>query len=875
MVCVQLCYCGACKKEKKKLAADLQLAKQNKAPAADIQSLTERMDDIHYMFMSYDPRVIKWYWEKMPWVGEMFPAYLTHKAGISKPLLWMLLRGPFQGQQPHDLASQVVEFHNLQQTGNVLQFYGFQRACRSFNTLPRMANGSAALPVKELSPSISILSAKYLQHILHDYYFSIEPYILQWMEQHCCMDICAADHHGKRAYRVTVNGKRMQYWVYKVMNSWGGFPISVICASTSYDDPSLRRAHKMYEIVRAELKHPEVEYVVCDNPWFDGRGLLANCMPGLGLPILHVLHDITVVGDDEMLCNTACTRLRNRAQELADSQDVPWDAPLLFWDTESVAYIDGSGVSQQHCSLVQVMAAPDTIVLFRVCEWPADAFNSFKALWSLDVPKIAHCAHHDIKHLSARFPGMHIQNPVDTAVAMPWLKESGRKYSLECLVSRWLRLCLDKRVDHRLWSMPVLSSENIHYAAADVMALFLLRKNNGHLPPHSDDNAVDDDESDNLPQPSRAAHNTVLDAVLDDVVPGEDGGEDSDDEEGPDLSPTSLDPVDLGADAAPASAGALTASVFNESARKIRAFAGDQRASAPLKLQLTAGLSVEDRYKLHQLCYDLGVAHWSIGPSNQRVIVISRWQPWCVANQTEAHEVVGGLVARYASDAEGPVCGFVEDYKGAQGWQLRYEDAALDELVQLDVLNERLKTQHEQDVAAGNVDAAQAADTAAQVRSDASDKAECDRLVAGVIKNWDSYKARKLPHYDIRCAPIHHRHRCPTSPSQNQHCACYLLSCIVCLQTCVRMCCVDVVYVHMAGIGWQISRRFWQWGKALLCSSSLWCSCPTLSSQSCRASTSACGLFSRRGACPTRTSRNCVLPSGASTACTCVNRRRT
>ena len=43
----------------------------------------------------------------------------------------------------------------------------------------------------------------------------------------------------------------------------------------------------------------------------------------------------------------------------------------------------------------------------------------------------------------------------------------------------------------------------------------------------------------------------------------------------------------------------------------------------------------------------------------------------------------------------------------------------------------------------------------------------------------------------------------------------------------------------------------------------------------CAPAAGATGMTTTGPADGTRTSRNCVLPSGASTACTCVNRRRT
>ena len=80
------------------------------------------------------------------------------------------------------------------------------------------------------------------------------------------MDICLADHHGKFASRQRFDGERFLNWVYKVMNSWGGLPISVMVASTSMNDAVTVRAHRGYRQAAEMHGHPDVTRCVLDNP---------------------------------------------------------------------------------------------------------------------------------------------------------------------------------------------------------------------------------------------------------------------------------------------------------------------------------------------------------------------------------------------------------------------------------------------------------------------------------------------------------------------------------------------------------------------------------------------------------------------------------
>ena len=73
----------------------------------------EELDAIDCDFMTYDSRVLRFLWEKFPWVAARVPAYLTHRAGISIELLYLLTRGPRMGQQPHDLEAMLAEFRRF------------------------------------------------------------------------------------------------------------------------------------------------------------------------------------------------------------------------------------------------------------------------------------------------------------------------------------------------------------------------------------------------------------------------------------------------------------------------------------------------------------------------------------------------------------------------------------------------------------------------------------------------------------------------------------------------------------------------------------------------------------------------------------------
>ena len=106
---------------------------------------------------------------------------------------------------------------------------------------------------------------------------------------------------------------------------------------------------------------------------------------------------VNLIEDDKETCDGACVRLL-RVLNHADK--------VLFWDTESVTYVQvtGQGTNEQRCSLVQVCESIKLTVLFHVGTW-STMFASFLALFEDDtILKVAHYVQHDLQHLTSKFP---------------------------------------------------------------------------------------------------------------------------------------------------------------------------------------------------------------------------------------------------------------------------------------------------------------------------------------------------------------------------------------------------------------------------------------------------------------------------------------
>ncbi len=84
--------------------------------------------------------------------------------------------------------------------------------------------------------------------------------------------------------------------------------------------------------------------------------------------------EIKVVVSAEQ-CDSACGDL------LAGSE--------LYWDTESVAYLDGSGKNTNTAALVQICSGDGVCYLFRVALWPA-CYPSFTELMANNQHKVGH-----------------------------------------------------------------------------------------------------------------------------------------------------------------------------------------------------------------------------------------------------------------------------------------------------------------------------------------------------------------------------------------------------------------------------------------------------------------------------------------------------
>ena len=442
-------------------------AEQDGEPAAVINALRrQKKEAFSPDFSTVDSRVIHHWSERAStvWVAQQFPFFLTHRAGVTIEVLRLLVRGQRTGQGPNHFESLLREFRCTAAVEAQLRCYSFQHALAHHQTVASSSEPPFAL--QQLRSSVSQVSDTYLTHVLEEWFGRIERYILLWFEQHCPMDICFADHHGKYGSRQRLDGERFLNWVYKCMNSWGGFPISVFVEGTSMSDPTTVRAHDGYLQAAERHGHAPTYHAVLDNPHKDGRGLMSNLRPGNGLPRLIFPRDRIVIVVTESECDNAVTALRQQLGSAA--------APVLFWDTENVAFA-GAASGTPKASLVQVAVSSAAIYLFRVELWPS-CFGSFAQLMSdSSVAKIAHFCAVDVTRLQARFPTLTVASPQNLLDAMQLSAPPADK-GLANMVQLYLGKWLDKRIDHRLWALPQLLEMHVLYAAVDVYAVMLLHQ---------------------------------------------------------------------------------------------------------------------------------------------------------------------------------------------------------------------------------------------------------------------------------------------------------------------------------------------------------------------------------------------------------------
>ena len=98
----QRCFCTACDEDKKEAKRKLITAQEAFRPRDEIQKLEDQVKSITPSFMTYDSRVVKYYLQNIPWVGNMLECYVTHRCALEMDVL-MLLCDPTTGVQVHTL----------------------------------------------------------------------------------------------------------------------------------------------------------------------------------------------------------------------------------------------------------------------------------------------------------------------------------------------------------------------------------------------------------------------------------------------------------------------------------------------------------------------------------------------------------------------------------------------------------------------------------------------------------------------------------------------------------------------------------------------------------------------------------------------------
>ena len=238
---------------------------------------------------------------------------------------------------------------------------------------------------------------------------------------------------------MSIEGEHLLNWRYTCMNSIGQTAVAVNVESCSYNDATLVEAHRTQRLVAQREGHAPCELATVDNPHKDQAGVSAALWAGDGKHTFRFPAD----GEIKMIvtqeeCDEACSHLRTFAE--------------IGFDTESIAYIDGSGSNAKHAAVAQLCGDGKVCYIFLLYKWKS-CYRSFTSLMATPSPKkIANNISHDISHLQERFPAegrrgaLTVNGALELSDLVP---QNLKKRSLQFLVGELLGEYLDKQVSKR------------------------------------------------------------------------------------------------------------------------------------------------------------------------------------------------------------------------------------------------------------------------------------------------------------------------------------------------------------------------------------------------------------------------------------------
>ena len=518
-----------------------------------------------------------------------------------------------------------------------------------------------------------------------------------------------SDHHGKRFSRLSVSGEHVFNWRYTAMNSIGQTAVAVSVETCSYSDPSLVQAHRLEREVAQRQGREPPRAAWCDNPHKDAPGLRTALWAGDGRPTFSFPGEIQLV-ESEAECDAACRYLSR--------------FDIVGFDTENVAFLDGSGANSSKAAIGQACGDDRFCFLFLFYKW-SSCYRSFATFASGATPqKVANKISHDVSALKARFPKISRRSGALELGGAVELRDEVRHLSLErhglgFMVGALFGENLDKSIDHRWWQSPQLSGRQVKYAAADAYAHLSVcvaarQRQPEDLSPGEQEPGSDSEEDGDAeprgPATYRHERRQPANPTLLDVIDGDtpDGGDASADGGGEaSLTPEQEDEQEeCQAHAAPSDAASAAAVLLKSAVAQIDDYVRSERSTP---LELSGSLSADQRKALHVYCDRHGLHHCSVGiEGSSRRLIVCRWKAFdCVTPEAGAG-AVGYLVAReIATDgATELVRGRIESFDANTfQWSLEYSDGST-ELVRLDELNLRLARRFRHDHPSGLADQA-------------------------------------------------------------------------------------------------------------------------------------------------------------------------